>query len=80
MTKPMPKGSIGNHCFEVLEEDGTEVDEEEYFQVVLYIHIILVVIKSIIIVINITITIIVINIIIIVINIIILFNKIIASC
>ena len=67
----MPKGSIGNHCFEVLEEDGTEVDEEEYFQVVLNIHIILVVINIIIIVINI---------IVIVINVIILFNKIIASC
>ena len=52
MTKPMPKDSIGNHCFEVLEEDGTEVDEEEYFQVVLNIHIILEVIKSIIIVIK----------------------------
>ena len=52
MTKPMPKGSFENHSFEVLEEDGTEVDEEEYFQVVLNIHIILEVIKSIIIVIK----------------------------
>ena len=74
----MPKGSFENNCIKVLEEDGTEVDEEEYFQVLLNIHIILVVIKSIIIVINITIN--VINIFIIVINIIILFNKIIASC
>ena len=46
----MPKDSIGNHCFEVLEEDGTEVDEEEYFQVVLNIHIILVVINIIIVI------------------------------
>ena len=40
MPKSMPKGSFENHCFEVLEEDGTEVDEEEYFQVVLNIYII----------------------------------------
>ena len=41
----MPKGSFENHCFEVLEEDGTEVDEEEYFQVVLNLNIIIIVIN-----------------------------------
>ena len=39
----MPKGSFENHSFEVLEEDGTEVDEEEYFQVVLNIRIIIII-------------------------------------
>ena len=41
------KESLGysedEEVYAVLEEDGTEVDEEEYFQVVLNLHIILVI-------------------------------------